>query len=120
MGSSRAPRPSSGKQRQRKVAFACVYCQRSHMTCDESRPCQRCIRRRIGHLCCDRERPDQNCVPAASATLHDSQAGKRPKTDMQLACKTVLPRAFDYHSSCQSFWRFCETKCVPAGVIERA
>ncbi|KOS14690.1 rds2-regulator of drug sensitivity [Malassezia pachydermatis] len=31
--------------------MACIYCRRSHMTCDENRPCQRCIKRDIGHLC---------------------------------------------------------------------
>lgn len=25
----------------RKVNMACIYCRRSHMTCDENRPCQR-------------------------------------------------------------------------------
>lgn len=37
----------------KKVNQACVYCQRSHMTCDRGRPCQRCVKRRIGHLCHD-------------------------------------------------------------------
>jgi hypothetical protein len=27
--------------RRRKVNHACLYCRRSHMTCDEGRPCQR-------------------------------------------------------------------------------
>ncbi|KAJ9116769.1 hypothetical protein QFC24_006660 [Naganishia onofrii] len=69
------PAPS-GKQTIRRVAKACVYCKRSHMTCDDrqsnkiqgdadaehlssipffvsERPCQRCMSRKIGHLCCD-------------------------------------------------------------------
>ncbi|ORX98975.1 hypothetical protein K493DRAFT_329211 [Basidiobolus meristosporus CBS 931.73] len=37
--------------KRRKVTQACVYCRRSHMTCDDGRPCQRCIKRNIGHLC---------------------------------------------------------------------
>lgn len=41
------------KPRRRKVDHACIYCRRSHMTCDEGRPCSRCIRRNIGHLCRD-------------------------------------------------------------------
>lgn len=43
-------RRGSGRK---KVNQACVYCQRSHMTCDKERPCQRCVKRRIGHLCHD-------------------------------------------------------------------
>lgn len=46
-------RPASSQRRRKKVDHACVFCQRSHMTCDEGRPCQRCIKRRIGHLCHD-------------------------------------------------------------------
>lgn len=41
------------KRRKKKVEIACVYCRRSHMICDDSRPCQRCIKRGIGHLCYD-------------------------------------------------------------------
>ena len=41
------------RKRKKKVEIACVYCRRSHMICDNSRPCQRCIKRGIGHLCYD-------------------------------------------------------------------
>ncbi|KAJ7664904.1 hypothetical protein B0H17DRAFT_951687 [Mycena rosella] len=44
------------KSKRRKVNHACLYCRRSHMTCDEGRPCQRCIKREIGHLCHDERR----------------------------------------------------------------
>ena len=65
--------------KRRKVNHACLYCRRSHMTCDEGRPCQRwCVRsqivpcsshvtdvstsikREIGHLCHDEQRPPKN------------------------------------------------------------
>ena len=29
------------KKKRRKVNHACLYCRRSHMTCDDGRPCQR-------------------------------------------------------------------------------
>ncbi|KAI0922840.1 hypothetical protein AcW1_002605 [Taiwanofungus camphoratus] len=48
-------RKKKGPKR-RKVNHACLYCRRSHMTCDEGRPCQRCIKREIGHLCHDERR----------------------------------------------------------------
>lgn len=48
------PKPSPKKRR--KVNHACVYCRRSHMTCDLERPCTRCIKRNIGHLCHDEPR----------------------------------------------------------------
>ncbi|UJO25048.1 Zinc cluster transcription factor acuM [Fulvia fulva] len=45
-----------GKKKRRKVNHACVYCRRSHMTCDLERPCARCKKRDIGHLCHDEPR----------------------------------------------------------------
>ncbi|KDR66474.1 hypothetical protein GALMADRAFT_259271 [Galerina marginata CBS 339.88] len=59
--SSSAGDDDAGKKKKtakrRKVNHACLYCRRSHMTCDEGRPCQRCIKREIGHLCHDERRP---------------------------------------------------------------
>ncbi|KIY53905.1 hypothetical protein FISHEDRAFT_31238, partial [Fistulina hepatica ATCC 64428] len=52
--------------KRRKVNHACLYCRRSHMTCDEGRPCQRCIKREIGHLCHDEHKPKER--PAATTT----------------------------------------------------
>ncbi|KAF2233242.1 hypothetical protein EV356DRAFT_503832 [Viridothelium virens] len=49
-GKSKSPR------KRRKVNHACIYCRRSHMTCDLERPCARCIKRNIGHLCHDEPR----------------------------------------------------------------
>ncbi|CCG80607.1 putative Zn cluster transcription factor Rds2 [Taphrina deformans PYCC 5710] len=42
-----------GSSKRKKVNHACVYCRRSHMTCDSGRPCIRCVKRSIGHLCHD-------------------------------------------------------------------
>lgn len=40
--SSNGGKKKSGKgSKRRKVNHACLYCRRSHMTCDEGRPCQR-------------------------------------------------------------------------------
>ncbi|OJI86334.1 Transcription factor [Aspergillus tubingensis] len=53
-GAAAGAHPSPKKRR--KVNHACVYCRRSHMTCDSERPCTRCIKRNIGHLCHDEPR----------------------------------------------------------------
>ncbi|KAI7304106.1 hypothetical protein KC315_g15315 [Hortaea werneckii] len=81
---------SSKKQKRRKVNHACVYCRRSHMTCDLERPCTRCVKRDIGHLCHDepREGPkrtksdggavsgaDVGGVAIAPAPTEDSERG---------------------------------------------
>ncbi|KAJ3114974.1 hypothetical protein HK100_001504 [Physocladia obscura] len=47
------------KPKRKKVTQACVFCRRSHMTCDDGRPCQRCIRRKIGHMCTNEPTPAQ-------------------------------------------------------------
>ncbi|KAI9489561.1 hypothetical protein BDB00DRAFT_876221 [Zychaea mexicana] len=61
------------KRKRKKVSLACVFCRRSHMTCDEGRPCQRCIKRSIGHMCHDEPRPD-----AKKAALNAGE-NKRPR-----------------------------------------
>ncbi|KAJ5054293.1 uncharacterized protein L3040_000571 [Drepanopeziza brunnea f. sp. 'multigermtubi'] len=59
---------SKSPKKRRKVNHACVYCRRSHMTCDLNRPCARCIKRSISHLCHDEPRKQ-----FMSATLAKSQ-----------------------------------------------
>ncbi|KAG7089341.1 hypothetical protein E1B28_011032 [Marasmius oreades] len=56
--------------KRRKVNHACLYCRRSHMTCDDGRPCQRCIKREIGHLCHDerRSRPNEKAEQSEDAS----------------------------------------------------
>ncbi|PWN34185.1 uncharacterized protein FA14DRAFT_180811 [Meira miltonrushii] len=45
----------SQKGKRVKVAKACLFCKRSHMSCEDQRPCTRCIARGIGDRCCDTE-----------------------------------------------------------------
>lgn len=61
----------NGKKKRRKVNHACVYCRRSHMTCDLQRPCARCVKRDIGHLCHDepRDPPKRNKSEAGMAEI---------------------------------------------------
>ncbi|CAA7263397.1 unnamed protein product [Cyclocybe aegerita] len=69
--------------KRRKVNHACLYCRRSHMTCDEGRPCQRCIKREIGHLCHDERRPKVGDKPP-------SQTAGAPNS-VELATTTYAP-----------------------------
>lgn len=68
---SEATENGEGKKKRRKVNHACVYCRRSHMTCDLERPCARCIKRDIGHLCHDepRDPPKRNKSEASVADI---------------------------------------------------
>lgn len=65
------PKQASGKKRQ-KVRQACSNCQRSHLTCDDGRPCKRCQIRNIAATCVDGQRKrakylgaDDPNIPAA-------------------------------------------------------
>lgn len=71
------PKPPLVMTKRRKVAKACLFCKRSHMTCDDSRPCQRCIKREIGHLCCD-EPPSAGTSSGLAPTLHHQAAPNPP------------------------------------------
>ncbi|EMG48542.1 putative transcriptional regulatory protein, putative (Zinc cluster transcription factor, putative) [Candida maltosa Xu316] len=68
----------SVKKRKKKLEIACVYCRRSHMICDESRPCQRCIKRGIGHLCYDE--PSNPRQRKKAAALRKTQSEGPPFT----------------------------------------
>ncbi|KAF9975891.1 Transcriptional regulator of nonfermentable carbon utilization [Actinomortierella ambigua] len=39
--------------RRKKASRACFHCQKAHLTCDDSRPCQRCIKRDLADTCAD-------------------------------------------------------------------
>ncbi|KAI0703041.1 hypothetical protein BC835DRAFT_1263190 [Cytidiella melzeri] len=76
----------SGKKKggkRRKVNHACLYCRRSHMTCDEGRPCQRCIKREIGHLCHDERRTSSK--DKAQSTTPQPTAVPNPPIDVARA-----------------------------------
>ncbi|KAL0074379.1 hypothetical protein F4703DRAFT_1893317, partial [Phycomyces blakesleeanus] len=64
---STSPPEKDRTKKRKKVSLACVFCRRSHMTCDDGRPCQRCTKRNIGHKCYDTPRP--SAKKRASATL---------------------------------------------------
>ncbi|EST08153.2 Zn(2)-C6 fungal-type DNA-binding domain protein [Kalmanozyma brasiliensis GHG001] len=40
-------------RRKKKLRQACVYCRRSHLVCEEKRPCHRCVKRGIADRCVD-------------------------------------------------------------------
>lgn len=40
----------------KKVSRACVHCRNAHITCDDSRPCQRCVKKGLSDSCVDAPR----------------------------------------------------------------
>ena len=69
----------NGKKKRHKVNHACVYCRRSHMTCDLERPCARCVKRDIGHLCHDepRDGPKRTKSEIGVAEIAPAPEGKQ-------------------------------------------
>lgn len=60
-------------KRRKKANSACVYCRRSHMICDNLRPCKRCIKRGISHMCHDEPRSSKSKnSPLANDILNPS------------------------------------------------
>ncbi|KAJ3105226.1 hypothetical protein HDU97_008380 [Phlyctochytrium planicorne] len=63
-GDTEQPAPIPERTKRRKVGNACIACQKAHVSCEEKRPCQRCIRRNEAHLCTDA--PRKSVVMAAA------------------------------------------------------
>lgn len=89
-GDSKDKEKDAGKKKRRKVNHACVYCRRSHMTCDLQRPCARCVKRDIGHLCHDeprdppkRSKSDLGVPEIAPAPSEDTVVGNGQAEMMQ-------------------------------------
>ncbi|KAJ3567582.1 hypothetical protein NP233_g6277 [Leucocoprinus birnbaumii] len=54
--SSQQPRKARDGPKKKKANRACFHCQKAHLTCDDSRPCQRCIKRGIADNCTEGHR----------------------------------------------------------------
>ncbi|KAI9316846.1 hypothetical protein BX666DRAFT_1858376 [Dichotomocladium elegans] len=45
--------PDAESNKRKKATRACFHCQKAHLTCDDARPCQRCIKRGLAPTCAD-------------------------------------------------------------------
>ncbi|KAF9454047.1 transcription activator of gluconeogenesis ERT1 [Macrolepiota fuliginosa MF-IS2] len=54
--SGQQPRKARDGPKKKKANRACFHCQKAHLTCDDSRPCQRCIKRGIANNCTEGHR----------------------------------------------------------------
>ncbi|KAK9352393.1 hypothetical protein V1523DRAFT_250950 [Lipomyces doorenjongii] len=55
----------TGRPKRKKASRACFHCQKAHLTCDDARPCQRCIKRGLSATC-------QDGVRKKAKYLHDA------------------------------------------------
>ncbi|BEJ09822.1 hypothetical protein CcaverHIS641_0607370 [Cutaneotrichosporon cavernicola] len=93
-------RNADGKVTRKKVAKACLACQKSHLTCDENRPCNRCTKKGIGDQCVEGVRKkakylmegDERARPAAPVT------GPFPSPPRSQPHRRPRPPSFPSHS----------------------
>ncbi|KAK9323315.1 hypothetical protein V1517DRAFT_106094 [Lipomyces orientalis] len=55
----------TGRPKRKKASRACFHCQKAHLTCDDARPCQRCVKRGLSATC-------QDGVRKKAKYLHDA------------------------------------------------
>ncbi|KAI1794106.1 hypothetical protein LXA43DRAFT_971369 [Ganoderma leucocontextum] len=53
--SAAQPRTRDGPKK-KKANRACFHCQKAHLTCDDARPCQRCVKRGMADICTEGHR----------------------------------------------------------------
>lgn len=79
-GNGLTPTGRTKKPRRSKVAEACKFCRKSHMSCDAGRPCSRCVKRGIAHLCRDDlgtdYTPPPRSFPPVGSPVSDALAGQ--------------------------------------------
>ncbi|GAK63785.1 transcription factor [Moesziomyces antarcticus] len=54
--SSASAAKESAASKRKKANRACLHCQKAHLTCDDSRPCQRCVKKGLAESCMDGHR----------------------------------------------------------------
>ncbi|KAF2689191.1 hypothetical protein K458DRAFT_413483 [Lentithecium fluviatile CBS 122367] len=86
--------PTKTSKKRRKVNHACIYCRRSHMTCDLERPCTRCIKRNIGHLCHDEPREGVK----KSKTDPESSNGDKDSSQNEATASEAAPSTITQQS----------------------
>jgi hypothetical protein len=66
------------KPKRKKVFQACVVCRKSHISCDNKRPCTRCVKKGIAHLCHDAPKKGSNMMDCNSCPIFPLLKGPHP------------------------------------------
>ncbi|GAC94682.1 potential fungal zinc cluster transcription factor [Pseudozyma hubeiensis SY62] len=82
-------------RRKKKLRQACVYCRRSHLVCEEKRPCHRCVKRGIADRCVDPPQDAQllpeTSWPGAAETSADADSTDDASIPLTSALASTLP-----------------------------
>uniref|UniRef100_V5EF59 Zn(2)-C6 fungal-type domain-containing protein n=2 Tax=Kalmanozyma brasiliensis (strain GHG001) TaxID=1365824 RepID=V5EF59_KALBG len=92
------------KESRKKVKKACIFCKRSHMPCEEARPCKRCVKRGISHLCKDAEPASASGNASSKAKSEETRQAARAKQrkGSKDALRTNTDQALDNESGSDS------------------
>lgn len=78
------------KESRKKVKKACIFCKRSHMPCEEARPCQRCVKRGISDLCRDAEPATASSKSSSGTSRSSSSLGGRRQIDYLMDAESFI------------------------------
>ncbi|KAF0534979.1 putative pas domain protein [Gigaspora margarita] len=82
--------------RRKKATRACFHCQKAHLTCDDSRPCQRCIKRDLAATCTDG-------IRKKAKYLQDSHYDAYEIIDHKFYCNNPTPAPIEQQSTKHQF-----------------
>jgi len=68
-------------QSKKKATKACLHCQKAHLTCDDSRPCQRCVKKGMADMCVDGQRKKAKYLMDEEEKARAREAAKRSTAD---------------------------------------
>ncbi|KAL1916963.1 uncharacterized protein VTP21DRAFT_5160 [Calcarisporiella thermophila] len=79
------------KSRRRKCVRACINCQKAHLTCDDSRPCQRCVRRELASTCTDGLRKKAKYLQGTDEVQDSNTSSTLPVNSLSIPPEFALP-----------------------------
>ncbi|KAG1350063.1 hypothetical protein G6F63_003868 [Rhizopus arrhizus] len=82
---------SNSGPRKKKATRACIHCQKAHLTCDDSRPCQRCIKRNLSTTCTDGARKKAKYLQDIDETINTPTTAYSPQTSVSTSTSSFGP-----------------------------
>ncbi|KAK3847255.1 MAG: hypothetical protein J3R72DRAFT_188541 [Linnemannia gamsii] len=78
--------------RRKKASRACFHCQKAHLTCDDSRPCQRCVKRDLAGSCTDGVRKKAKYLQESQQRAAEQAKLDQEQQQQQQAQTTTVSR----------------------------
>ncbi|KAG0278729.1 Transcriptional regulator of nonfermentable carbon utilization [Linnemannia gamsii] len=78
--------------RRKKASRACFHCQKAHLTCDDARPCQRCVKRDLAGSCTDGVRKKAKYLQESQQRAAEQAKLEQQQQQQQQAQTTTISR----------------------------